>query len=259
MTVWINDSSWRLPGTEKEGTIMRQIIAMGGGGFSMEPDNLLLDEYVLRQSKRTRPKVCFLPTASGDAEGYIERFYEAFRRFDCEPSHLSLFRPPTNDLESFIFDKDVLYVGGGNTKNLLALWRAWGLEQILRRAWECGIVLAGVSAGAMCWFEEGLTDSSGETLDRLSCLGFLPGSFCPHYNGETERRPVFHRLLSEGKIGTGYAADDGVALHFMGTELAAAVRSRPNANAYRVELVGGHVVETAIQPRYLGWGPSGDV
>ncbi|MBE3590143.1 MAG: peptidase E [Firmicutes bacterium] len=231
---------------------MRQIIAMGGGGFSMEPENPLLDLYVLQQCGKPAPKVCFVPTASGDAEGYVERFYHAFRRLDCEPSHLSLFRPPTEDLAAFVLEKDVIYVGGGNTKNLLALWREWGLDRILRRAWEEGVVLAGLSAGAICWFEEGVTDSYGERLDRIAALGFLPGSFCPHYDGEAERRPAFHRLLEEGRIGPGWAADDGAALHFVDRELKAVVSSRPAARAYRLERVGGRAVETALETRYLG-------
>jgi len=232
--------------------MMNQIIAMGGGGFSMEPENPLLDQYILRQSQHARPKVCFLPTASGDSEGYIDRFYQTFREHDCEPSHLSLFRPPTIDLESFVWDKDVIYVGGGNTKNLLALWREWGLDRILRTAWESGVVLAGVSAGSICWFEQGITDSFGAKLDRLSCLGFLPESNCPHYDGERERRSTFHRLLEEKKIGPGLAADDGVALHFVGTELKSVISSRPAARAYRLQLGENGVLEEAIVPKYLG-------
>lgn len=220
----------------------------------MEPDNPLLDQYILRHSQNARPKVCFLPTASGDSEGYIYRFYKAFQEHDCEPSHLSLFRPPTNDLESFVLEKDVIYVGGGNTKNLLVLWREWGLDRILKTAWESGVVLAGVSAGSICWFEEGITDSFGTKLERLSCLGFLPGSNCPDYDGESERRPAFHRLLSEGEIGSGIAADDGVALHFVDKELKAVVSSRPDARAYRLRLVENEVIEEAIVPTYLGSG-----
>lgn len=231
---------------------MRQIIAMGGGGFSMEPDNPLLDRYILQQSGKRTPKVCFVPTASGDAEGYIQRFYAAFRQLDCEPSHLSLFKPPTYDLESFVLEKDVIYVGGGNTKNLLALWREWGLDRIMRKAWEEGVVLAGISAGSLCWFEEGVTDSFGTRLDRIACLGLLPGSNCPHYDGEPERRPAYHRMLEEGRIGPGYAADDGVALHFVDRELREVVSSRPEARAYRLERVDGRAVETVLPTRYLG-------
>ncbi len=231
---------------------MKQIIALGGGGFSMEPDNPLLDRYILKQSGKKRPKVCFIGTASGDAEGYIERFYRAFEQHDCEPAHLSLFRPPTLDLESFVLEQHVIYVGGGNTKNLLALWREWKLDRILRTAWDRGIVLSGVSAGALCWFQEGLTDSYGAQLATIECLGFLPGSHCPHYDGEVERRPAFHRLLTSGEVGDGLAADDGAGLHFIGTDLHAVLSSRPNSKAYRLRLQAGRAVEEELTPTYLG-------
>src|SRR5579872_6107841 len=136
-----------------------QIVAMGGGGFSMEPDNPLLDRYVLNLAAASRPRICFVPTASGDADGYIVNFYAAMARLECRPCHLSLFRPPTADLQSFVLDQDIIYVGGGNTKSLLALWREWRLDVIFREAWGRGIVLAGISAGSICWFEQGGTDS----------------------------------------------------------------------------------------------------
>ncbi|MED1203423.1 peptidase E [Heyndrickxia acidicola] len=231
---------------------MKQIIAMGGGGFSMEPENVLLDQYVLEQARCSVPKICFIPTASGDAESYIERFYHAFQKLSCVPSHLSLFKPPASDLSDFIMEKDILYVGGGNTKNLLALWKDWGLDHLLKKAWENGKVLAGISAGSICWFEEGMTDSYGSDLRPLSCLGFLKGSNCPHYDGEEERRPSYYQALLEGDIQSGYAADDGAALHFMGQELYRAVSSRPYAKAYRVERAGNAVIESAIVTDYLG-------
>lgn len=212
---------------------LKQIIAMGGGGFSMEPDHLALDQYILEQSVRSKPKVCFLPTASGDSENYIGRFYQAFQRLECKPDHLSLFKPPCSDLRSFLMKKDIIYVGGGNTRNMLVLWKEWGLGLILREAWENGVILAGLSAGAICWFEEGVTDSSGD-LRELQALGFLPGSFCPHYDGEAERRPVYHRLISENKLQEGYAADDGVALHYKNDQLFRSVSSRETAKGYRV-------------------------
>ncbi|MBN1812969.1 MAG: peptidase E [Anaerolineae bacterium] len=213
---------------------MEQIIAMGGGGFSMEPNNLVLDGYILEQTGKSRPAVCFLPTASGDADSYIVKFYSSFAQFTCVPSHLSLFRLPMADLRSFILEKDVIYVGGGNTRSLLSLWREWDLDEILREAWEQGVVLAGLSAGGMCWFEQGLTDSVPGQLGTLDCLGFLPGSFCPHYDGEVERSTAYHRLISAGNILPGYGVEDGAALHFVGTELKRVVSSRLNARAYVV-------------------------
>jgi dipeptidase E len=230
---------------------MRQIIALGGGGFSMEPDNLALDRYILRQARKTRPRVCFVPTASGDADGYVLNFYKAFSRLKCVPSCLSLFRLPTADLESLVLEKDVLYVGGGNTRSMLALWREWGLDVIFRKAYEAGVVLAGISAGANCWFEECSTDSVPGSQRVMPCLGFLPGSFCPHYDGEPERRPTLHRFLQEGQIRAGFAADNGAALHFVDEQVVRAVRSRPAARAYRVRLDAGKVVEAAIKMKAL--------
>ena len=230
---------------------MKQIIALGGGGFSMEPDNPLLDSYILKQANKTNPKVCFIPSASGDAENYITRFYDFFKEQTCQPSHLSLFRPPTRDLEAFILEKDIIYVGGGNTKNLLVLWKEWGLDRILRKAWDQGIVLAGISAGSICWFEEGVTDSYGDKLERLTCLGFLQGSNCPHYDGELDRRPAYQNLVGSRQIQSGIATDDGVALHYIEQELTKIVSSRPNAKAYRVSIDNG-LKETELETEFLG-------
>lgn len=218
----------------------------------MEPDNPLLDRYIFGLARRERPKICFIPTASGDSERYISRFYSAFEQLPCFPSHLSLFNPPTSDLKSFVLEKDIIYVGGGNTKNLIALWKEWGFDQVLREAWENGLILSGLSAGSICWFEEGLTDSIPGSWTAIKSFGFLKGSHCPHYDGEPERRPAYHRLLSAGLISEGYAADDGVALHFIGTQLEKIVSSRPYAKAYRLERKGDAVTEITLQPQYLG-------
>jgi peptidase E len=142
----------------------------------------------------------------------------------------------------------VIYVGGGNTKSMLAVWREWEIPALLRHAWESGTVLAGVSAGAICWFETGVTDSSGSGLYPLSCLGFLPGGCCPHYDGEAERRPAMHRLVEAGAITSAIALDDGAAAHFVNGRLANVVSSRPHARAYRVERLNGMAVETVLNP-----------
>lgn len=220
---------------------------MGGGGFSMEPDNPALDQFVLSLARRENPSVCFLATASGDAPSYIDSFYDAFRQFPCRPMHVPLFAR-TPDLKTILLEQDVVYVGGGNTKSMLAVWREWDIPELLRRALESGTVLAGVSAGAICWFETGLTDSSGIGLYPLSCLGFLPGTCCPHYDGEAERRPALHRLIERDIIGRALALDDGAAAHFVNGELANIVSSRPRARAYRVERVDGQVRETVLNP-----------
>ena len=225
---------------------MRQIIALGGGGFSMEPENLSLDQYILDQTDKPRPRVCFVPTASADSESYIVRFYQAFSQLDCQPSYLSLFKLPTADLESYVFDKDVIYVGGGNTRSLLALWRDWGLDQIFRQAYEQGIVLAGISAGANCWFEQCTTDSIPGALTVLPGLGFLSGSFSPHYDGEADRRPSLHGLLAAGEIAAGYGVDNSAAIHFVDEQPKRAIRSQPTATAYRVSYENGQILEEAM-------------
>lgn len=228
------------------------IIAMGGGGFSMEPDNPLLDDWLLSLAGRDRPKVCFVPTASGDSDGYIVRFYDAFGKGRAEPSHLALFDRSIDELRGFILDQDIIYVGGGNTANLLAVWRAHGLVEVFGEAWEQGVILAGLSAGSLCWFEAGLTDSFGTELAPLrDGLGLLSGSHCPHYDGERERRPTYEELVRTGALPAGVAADDGVALRYGGVELVEAVSSRPEACAYRVGPGADGVRVEAIQPRYL--------
>lgn len=224
---------------------------MGGGGFLMEPENPLLDAFLFSLAGKKKPRVCLVPTASGDSASYLERFYAAAARHDIEATHLSLFKPPVGSLEDFVLSQDVIYVGGGNTRNLLVLWREWGLDLILRKAYERGIVLGGVSAGSICWFQEGLTDSISGQLTRWNCLGWLPGSNCPHYDGETERRPAYHREMAAGML-PGVACDDGVGAYYVDDELQEFVSSRPNALGYRVGLLDGQVQESAIQPRYLG-------
>jgi peptidase E len=230
---------------------MRQIIALGGGGFSTEPENPLLDLYILEQSDKKNPKICYVPTASGDSDICISWFYNFFEKRECQPSHLSLFKPPTRDLEGFLLDKDIIYVGGGNTKNLLALWKEWGLDTIMRKAWEQGILLAGISAGSICWFEEGVTDSFGDILEPLNCLGFLKGSNCPHYDGEADRRPSYHELVASNKIKPGIATDDGAAIHYIEQDVFKIVSSRPNAKAYKV-YYDKEVKEIELETEFLG-------
>lgn len=231
---------------------MQHIIAMGGGGFSMEPDNLALDRYIITQADVERPRVCFLGQASGESQDYTLRFYKAFTELGCRPSRLSLFQPHTADIEDFLMSQHVIYVGGGNTKSMLALWREWGLDRILRQAAENGTVLAGISAGANCWFEWCTTDSIPGALRPLACLGYLRGSVSPHYDGEAQRRPTFHRLIADGTIPPGLALDDGAAAHFVDGKLREIVSSRPHALGYSVAYVSdGTAREEALETRYL--------
>ena len=229
-----------------------QIVALGGGGFSEEPDNLALDRYVLSLARRPTPRVCFVPTASGDDKGYIARFYTSFASLDCTPTHLSQFAPPTADLDSFVHEQDVVYVGGGSTRNLLVLWREWGLDRALTAAWHTGVVLAGISAGSLCWFEEGVTDSmaSGE-LRGLRCLGLLPGSNCPHYDAEPGRRPLYQKLIGSGQMKPGYACDNDAGIYFEDNEVKRVVHTRPDAKVYYVSVVGGKVTERLMEPELI--------
>jgi peptidase E len=235
-------------------TAPRQIVAFGGGGFSMESGNPLLDDYVLGLCKAERPRVCFLPSASGDADHYIVRFYRAFSAHRCEASHISLFRRDQGpeDLRGHLLSQDLIYVGGGSVISLLGVWRAHGIDTILREAWEAGVVLAGLSAGSLCWFEEAVTTFHGEAR-RLEGLGLLPFSNCVHYEAGSKRRESYHRFLREGMRG-GYAAEDGAALHFTGEELTRVVSSRSQARGYRLDVAGQRVVEMRIATTYLGEG-----
>ncbi len=218
----------------------------------MEPHNPLLDTYILSQSKSSSPKICFIGTASGDAESYIDKFYKSFGSRKCIPSHLSLFKGNIHDMANHISQQDIIFVGGGNTRNLLTLWRDWGLDEILRRAYERGVIMSGISAGSICWFAEGVTDSVPGALTSLPCLGWLPESNCVHYDGEKERRPRYHQLLRENRISPGIAADDGVALHYVDEQLHSCVSSHPEKRAYRLSKSGEEISEEVIIPRYLG-------
>jgi peptidase E len=225
-----------------------QIVAMGGASFDPKAGAFPLLRYTLGLTGKARPAICLIPTAGGERPEGIINFYAASVPLGYTPTHLSLFSPPTADLRSLLLGQDLIVASGGNTKSMLALWREWGLDQILREAWQGGVVLAGWSAGSICWFEQGTTDSIPGPLTPLDCLGYLPGSHSPHYDSEPERRPTYHRLLREGHIRPGYAADDGVGLHFIGERLERVVSARLNAKAYRVELAEGAVRETPIEP-----------
>jgi dipeptidase E len=230
----------------------RRIVPLGGGGFSMEPRNPRLDHWLLSLTGRPRPRVLFVPTATGDSKDYIRRFYKAFDSLPCEPQHLQLFNRTAVDVREPIVASDLIFVGGGNTANLLAVWRVHGVDRALREAWDNGTVLTGVSAGAICWFEGGVTDSFGLTLQPLTNgLALLPGSFCPHYDGDPARRPAFQRLVAEGALPPGYASDDGAAILFEDTTIADVVRSRPRAAAYRVTRNDARAVEERLAARLL--------
>jgi peptidase E len=229
-----------------------RILALGGDGLQASSTDGPMHQFLLDLTGQSRPRICFVGTASGDNVEYLAQFYAYFAQ-RAEASHLGLFDRRVDDVEGFLLEQDALYVGGGNTANMLAIWRIHGVDVALRKAWEAGVVLAGSSAGALCWFEAGLTDSFGPDLAPLKDgLRLLKGSFCPHYDSESLRRPRYGELVGSGALPDGYAADDGVGLLFEGTELAGAVASLPGSSAFRLERRRGHgVEETPIRPRLL--------
>ncbi len=232
-------------------TAKRHIIAIGGGGFSQETKNPAMELYILKHARRPNPSVCFVPAASGDAATYIAKFYATFAKHRCRPTHLPLF-DRTPELGDLLMAQDVIYVGGGNTKSMLAVWSDWELPKLLRQAWNAGTVLAGISAGAICWFEQGVTDSWADRLAPLRCLGWLPGACCPHYDGEPERRPAVRDLVMKGRLSETLALDDGTAAHFVGRRLSQLVSSRATAGSYRVRREGSRVIETPLPVMHLG-------
>jgi dipeptidase E len=229
----------------------RQIVAFGGGGFSMESGNPLLDDFVCSLTGAERPKVCFLPTASGDADHYMVRFYNAFRDRSF-PSHVSLFRRErgVGDIREHLLDQDLIYVGGGSVINMLAVWRAHGIDSILREAWEAGIVLCGLSAGSLCWFDHAFTGYQGESR-LVPGLGFLPFGNAVHFERASSRHAEFEDVLASHGA-AGLAVDDGAALHFVGEELAQVVASRPESRAYRIDVRPTGSRTTQIGTRFLG-------
>jgi dipeptidase E len=228
-----------------------RIVACGGGLFADEAGPLR--EFILAQARQANPRVCFLPTATGDHPDAVARFYRVAARLDCRPSDLPLFQREVDDLEAFLMEQDVIWVAGGNTANALAVWRVHGLDVILRAAWEAGCVMTGASAGMNCWFEASVTDSFSLTkLEGLrDGLAWLAGSACPHWDAEPMRRPVYRDLVADG-FPAGLAAEDGVGLVYEGTELVEAVSWRQEGAAFQVTRGGEDAVsERRIPARRL--------
>jgi dipeptidase E len=230
----------------------QRILAMGGVHLVPGSTDWPLLQFMLDLSGRERPRICLLGTASGENPSGLANYYATFAR-RSEPTHLDLFGRTVDDIERFLLEQDVLFVAGGNTANMLAIWRLHGVDKALKSAWEAGVVLAGWSAGGNCWFEASVTDSFGVNLDPLKDgLRFLDGSFCPHYDSESLRRPRFEELVGGGRLPDGVAADDGVGLLFEGRGLADVVASMPGQHAYRVERRKGNAVEeTQLRARLL--------
>ncbi len=192
--------------------VERQILAIGGGGFGKKNSHFLIENYLLNLSKKESPRICFIPTATGDDTDYIVRFYSVFTKLSCQPSHIELFKRTVN-LEEHILNQDIIFVGGGNTKSMLAVWNDWGINHFLRMAYDNGIIMSGVSAGAICWFSSGITDSWDKELNIIPCLGFIRGTCCPHYDEEPARIPYVKNMLSKKTINNCIAIEGGSALY----------------------------------------------
>jgi aminopeptidase N len=224
----------------------RNIIAIGGGGFGANPGQGIIEKYILKQTKKKNPRICFIPTATGDNEAYKVNFYSTFSRLDCQPSHLDFFKR-TPDLNKLILNQDAIFVGGGNTKSMLAVWKEWGLDKILKKAYLNGVVMSGVSAGAICWFQNGITDSWASNLKIMPCLNFVKGTCCPHYDEEPERKPVVKNFLLKNKIKNVYAVDGGAALHVKDEKIFKSVIFKKNKNSYLVEVKEKKVNEKSFK------------
>ena len=221
----------------------KQIIAIGGGGFGRDPGKGIIENYILEQAEVKKPNICFIPTATGDNEEYKKNYYSTFSKLDSYPTHLDFFKR-TPDLKKLIEDQDIIFVGGGNTKSMLAVWKDWGLDIYLKEAYERGVVMSGVSAGAMCWFEKGITGSWSYELRIMDCLGFVKGNCCPHYDEEADRRPAVANFLSEQLLDSCLVMEWESALHIKIGKVYASIAFRKGKRSYLVNIKNKEIMET---------------
>jgi len=219
---------------------MKQIIAIGGGGFGRVIKDLKIEKYIRSQSSKDNPKICFIPTATGDDSSYIENFYKAFDSLGCKTSHIDFFKRTIN-LRPHILDQDIIYVGGGNTKSMLAVWKEWGLDIILKEAYENNIIMSGVSAGAICWFKKGITDSWKDNQATIDCLGFVEGICCPHYDEEPERIPYVKKILEANEIRECFGIEGYAALHLIDDKPRYNVSFKKDTSCHHVFLANNKV------------------
>tara|TARA_Y100001968_G_C19446764_1_gene765822 strand:- start:2783 stop:3484 length:702 start_codon:yes stop_codon:yes gene_type:complete len=220
----------------------KHIVAIGGGGFGRSIGELKIEKYLLNLSSKDRPNVCFIPTATGDSDFYKLSFYRAFSRLNCNINHIDFFKR-TIDLEEHITKQDIVYVGGGNTKSMLAVWKEWGLDLILKKAYDNGIILSGVSAGAICWFSKGITDSWENRLSILDCLSFTKGTCCPHYDEEEDRAPYVERSIKDGVIRNCVAIEGNCALHLKDGIPYKSINFGEQKSSYFISLEEGNLVK----------------
>ena len=225
---------------------MKQIIAIGGGGFGREIKDLKIEKYIVNQSANKSPSICFIPTATGDDTTYIENFYKTFDSLGCKTSHLDFFKR-TIKIKEHIDNQDIIFVGGGNTKSMLAVWKDWGLDNILKNAYENGTIMSGVSAGAICWFEKGITDSWKDHQSILPCLSFVKGVCCPHYDEEPERIPYVKEILQEKKINKCIAIEGFCALHLINDEPRYSINFGKENKCYEVTHKNSKIIHNQIK------------
>ena len=225
---------------------MKQIIAIGGGGFGREIKDLKIEKYIVDQCANKNPSICFIPTATGDDTTYIENFYKTFDSLGCKTSHIDFFKR-TIKLKEHIDDQDIIFVGGGNTKSMLAVWKDWGLDNILKNAYENGTIMSGVSAGAICWFEKGITDSWKDHQSILPCLSFVKGVCCPHYDEEPERIPYVKEILQEKKINKCIAIEGFCALHLINDDPRYSINFGKENKSYEVTHKNSKIIHNQIK------------
>ena len=224
----------------------RHIIAIGGGGFGRNPGEGLIEQYILDQTNKEIPNICFIPTATGDNEAYKVNYYSTFSKLNCNPVHLDFFKRTPN-LEKLISEQDAIFVGGGNTKSMLAVWKDWGLDGLLHKAYKAGAVMSGVSAGANCWFERSVVDSWEEDLKVIDCMGFVKGSYCPHYDEEPLRRPAVKKFLQDNIFESCYTSEGNSALHIKNESDYLSINFGKDKNSYLVSLTEGKVKEVPFE------------
>ena len=223
----------------------KNIVAIGGGGFGRSLGSLEIEKYIISLISKKRPRICFLPTASGDSSLYKLNFYRAFSKLDCITSHIDFFSR-TENLEEKVLTQDIIYVGGGNTKSMLAVWKEWNLNNILQNAYENGIVMSGVSAGAICWFEKGITDSFAETLNIIDCLGIVEGIACPHFDEEKEREPYVNNIIQREIIESCICIEANCALHIKNDFEYSSIDFGKGKKCYKVKMENNNIKKEII-------------
>ena len=220
----------------------KNIVAIGGGGFGRSIGEMKIEKYITSLVKKDRPKICFIPTASGDNDSYKLSFYRAFSKLNCITSHLDFFSR-TENLEKKILSQDIIYVGGGNTKSMLGVWKEWNLNYILKSAYEKGIIMSGVSAGAICWFNKGVTDSFSNKLEIINCLGIVKGIACPHYDEEKEREPFVNKIINSNIIDSCICIEGNCALHIKNNSYYESINFGKNKNCLKISKVNNKLTK----------------